>query len=358
MDALAASIGVSPTTLWTAVVGAVCVAVLYHDVSKWLRRRLQGLRPRPAPLAQRAAAGSGKGGSANSSSNNASGNANAHSTARSNSTSSSSAASPSDKKQPPAAASGADGKKQAAGGSPDAAAAAAAAAATESTQQQQQQQQPQAAPVQKKVTPEDAALESLLSAAVKEIDEEEAIADQAWDQCFEKRQVSTFVDSGLQTMLNNTMKSFTEASKSMNTEKLAEAQRRQKAEYVQRQAKAAFNKGALSEAYTLYSHAIRLTPDDAASKPELLSSRSSVLHRLKRYNEALADADQCLKLDSSSVTGYMRRGAALEAKGEWGEAKCGYQHVVDKFPDHLLAKTASFFIERCDKELDSVLDDM
>jgi len=70
------------------------------------------------------------------------------------------------------------------------------------------------------------------------------------------------------------------------------------------------------ESVDAYSHAIGLTPAD----PVLYANRAAAFIRLRRWADALADANRALALDARGVKALLRRAEALRQLGRLGEA--------------------------------------
>eukprot|EP01050_Picozoa_sp_SAG11_P033683 SAG11_NODE_11553_length_753_cov_0.588685_1_plen_166_part_10 len=87
----------------------------------------------------------------------------------------------------------------------------------------------------------------------------------------------------------------------------------------------AFKHSRLDEAELLYSHAITVLPTHV-----MYSNRSMVLLKQKKYAEAIADADSCIKLDSAFAKGYYRKGAALEKQKKYGPAYDAYKLALER----------------------------
>lgn len=85
-------------------------------------------------------------------------------------------------------------------------------------------------------------------------------------------------------------------------------------------ASAKFKAGELQEAAELYAQALQLRPTHT-----LYSNRSACCAALRRYEEALADAEQCIKLAPAWGKGYARKGAALHGLYRWTEAVAVYE---------------------------------
>ena len=62
---------------------------------------------------------------------------------------------------------------------------------------------------------------------------------------------------------------------------------------------------------------------------DVLDARAALAHNLADYEGALADARQCIQLDRSRPTGYIRAARALQRLGRAGEAA---QYMVAAVP--------------------------
>jgi len=89
---------------------------------------------------------------------------------------------------------------------------------------------------------------------------------------------------------------------------------------LKRRGNAAFKAGSFFESETLYSKALE---HDATSDPALWGNRSAARIGMKKYAEALADADQAVKLGFTK--GHFRRGQALAGLNKWREAQKAYE---------------------------------
>jgi histone-lysine N-methyltransferase SETD3 len=87
----------------------------------------------------------------------------------------------------------------------------------------------------------------------------------------------------------------------------------------------AFQAGDYTEALDLYSKAIAEDEKNHA----LYSNRSATYVALKRYPEALADAEQCVKLAPEWARGWQRKGDALEALLRYPEAYEAYRKGLE-----------------------------
>jgi tetratricopeptide (TPR) repeat protein len=80
----------------------------------------------------------------------------------------------------------------------------------------------------------------------------------------------------------------------------------------------------LQEAAMLYTKAIEVLPNHA-----LYSNRSMVRASMKQYEGAVADADECIKLDASFAKGYYRKATALEKLKKYGPAYDAYKLCIE-----------------------------
>ena len=83
-------------------------------------------------------------------------------------------------------------------------------------------------------------------------------------------------------------------------------------------------KGDFIGALRSYSDAIKLD----ASNHVLFSNRSNAYTQLEKFDEALVDADKCVKLNASWAKGHARRGAALAGLKKHAEAAEAYEQAA------------------------------
>ena len=92
------------------------------------------------------------------------------------------------------------------------------------------------------------------------------------------------------------------------------------------QGNAAFRTKDYESAINFYSQAVEQTPNDHT----ILGNRSAAYYQLKKYDEALADADKCIEIMPDWSKGYQRKGMAMQAQGKLDEAITLYETGVDK----------------------------
>lgn len=83
----------------------------------------------------------------------------------------------------------------------------------------------------------------------------------------------------------------------------------------------AFSAGNYQEALNYFSKGIQLDSQNHV----LFSNRSGCYAALHEYNDALMDADKCIRLKPDWVKGYVRRGAALHGMRRYREATEAYE---------------------------------
>eukprot|EP00808_Paulinella_micropora_P013050 g41752.t1 len=92
----------------------------------------------------------------------------------------------------------------------------------------------------------------------------------------------------------------------------------------------AFEKRDYAQAVSCFGEAIGLTPDNK----ELYSNRAAAYTKLEQWEEAVADANTCIKLDPSWGKGYSRLGMALYTKGDYALAVAAYAQGLAHDPSN------------------------
>lgn len=93
------------------------------------------------------------------------------------------------------------------------------------------------------------------------------------------------------------------------------------AEELKAQGNKAFSAGNYQEALNYYTKCIQLDSQNHV----LFSNRSGCYAALHQYNDALMDADKCIRLKPDWVRGFSRRGAALHGMRRYREATEAYE---------------------------------
>ena len=91
--------------------------------------------------------------------------------------------------------------------------------------------------------------------------------------------------------------------------------------------------GRYEEAIVDYDEAVRLRPDYA----EAHNNRGNVHHALGRYEEAIADYDEAIRLQPDDATAYNNRGKAHANLGWYEEAITDYDEAIRLQPDYATA---------------------
>jgi stress-induced-phosphoprotein 1 len=86
----------------------------------------------------------------------------------------------------------------------------------------------------------------------------------------------------------------------------------------------ALKAGDFAKAAEHYSKAIELAP----TQHVYFSNRSNAYVQLKRYEEALSDANKTIELDPSFARGYGRKGVALFFLGRYKDAAAAYSEGI------------------------------
>uniref|UniRef100_A0A6M2DFZ9 DnaJ homolog subfamily C member 7 n=1 Tax=Xenopsylla cheopis TaxID=163159 RepID=A0A6M2DFZ9_XENCH len=94
----------------------------------------------------------------------------------------------------------------------------------------------------------------------------------------------------------------------------------------------AFKAGKFQDAYTLYTEALQIDPQNVALNSKLFFNRATVLSRQKKQAEAIVDCTSALKLDENYLKALLRRAKCYGELGDWEEAVKDYEkaHKMDK----------------------------
>ncbi|KAJ0175854.1 hypothetical protein K1T71_009013 [Dendrolimus kikuchii] len=91
-----------------------------------------------------------------------------------------------------------------------------------------------------------------------------------------------------------------------------------------------FKKGDYSTAVKHYTEAIKRNPDD----PKLYSNRAACYTKLAAFDLGLRDCDQCTKLDSKFIKGWIRKGKILQGMQQPSKALTAYQKALELDPSN------------------------
>jgi len=92
---------------------------------------------------------------------------------------------------------------------------------------------------------------------------------------------------------------------------------------------AALGKNDMEGAITHYSKAIELDP----SNHVMYSNRSAAYTKMKKYDEAVKDADKAIQISPGWARGYSRKGTALCYNGDFEKAKETFMQGLEKCPN-------------------------
>ena len=83
-----------------------------------------------------------------------------------------------------------------------------------------------------------------------------------------------------------------------------------------------------------YTQALGETPNDHT----IMGNRSAAFYQLKKYEEALTDAEKCIEVQPDWSKGYQRKAMVLQATDKLDEAITQYQTGVEKDPANAQCK--------------------
>lgn len=134
----------------------------------------------------------------------------------------------------------------------------------------------------------------------------------------------------------------------LNEEPTDEAGKLRLCEEVKNRAKGAFTQKDMPSAELLYGKAIKLLESlPGKAEATLYSNRAMVRINLNKVEGALADANKCLELDPTFVKAYHRKAEALRRLGEWDDAIATAEEGVKLDPSN---KTFVELIEQAKKD--------
>lgn len=108
------------------------------------------------------------------------------------------------------------------------------------------------------------------------------------------------------------------------------------------QGNAAFKQKDFEAAIGFYSQALDETPDEHT----IIGNRSAAFYSLKKYDQALADAQKCIDIKPDWSKGYQRKAMALQAQGDIDEAIVQYKVGIEKDPNNAQCKQ---FLEQAEE---------
>eukprot|EP01047_Picozoa_sp_COSAG01_P037253 COSAG01_NODE_2950_length_6804_cov_89.553318_3_plen_165_part_00 len=120
--------------------------------------------------------------------------------------------------------------------------------------------------------------------------------------------------------------SFTARHPLLEEEPSDDAQRGRLVAELKARGNGAFKAKSMREALVLYNRAIELSPEVAA----LRGNSSMVRLALGEFEQALADAEEAIRIDGAWNKGYYRKALALEKLGRFGDAAWAMEEAIRK----------------------------
>lgn len=93
-----------------------------------------------------------------------------------------------------------------------------------------------------------------------------------------------------------------------------------------------FNKGNWSEALSCYTNALKLTNEDNSEKAIYYKNRAATYLKQEKYNKAIEDCDEALKISPNDPKALFRRCQALEALERYEEAYRDARYIISADP--------------------------
>ena len=103
-----------------------------------------------------------------------------------------------------------------------------------------------------------------------------------------------------------------------------------------------FKAGNYEQAIVHFTNAINIEPTHV-----LYSNRSACYCGLKKYDDALTDAEACIAKNASWGKGYGRKGAALHGMGQYESAIKAYEEGLKVRVHQLQRQSAALLSSRC-----------
>lgn len=94
-----------------------------------------------------------------------------------------------------------------------------------------------------------------------------------------------------------------------------------------------FKTGKHQEAYDIYTEALDIDPLNKGTNSKILQNRALCSMRLKKYQDAIGDCDQAVKLDASYIKAKRTRAKALGESGKWEDAVKDLKSILESNPE-------------------------
>eukprot|EP00922_Rhytidocystis_sp_ex-Travisia-forbesii_P039410 GHVS01058597.1.p1 GENE.GHVS01058597.1~~GHVS01058597.1.p1 ORF type:complete len:572 (-),score=92.44 GHVS01058597.1:60-1775(-) len=115
-----------------------------------------------------------------------------------------------------------------------------------------------------------------------------------------------------------------------------------------------FQDGQFDNAVESFTCAISCSGDSSSEQHVLYSNRSGAYASLKKYKEALQDAEMCVKLNYKWPKGYSRMGLALHNLGRHEEAEKAYDNGLKIDPENAALKEGLKNVQNSNSSMDDL----
>lgn len=107
-----------------------------------------------------------------------------------------------------------------------------------------------------------------------------------------------------------------------------------------------FKAGKYEEAIKNYSQLMNIVKGDSALQKTCYINRGLSYDRLKKYDLAITDFTEAIKLDSTDLASFIDRGLSKMHAGYFEKAKEDYRYVVAKNNNHSMMEAALYWLAR------------
>lgn len=107
----------------------------------------------------------------------------------------------------------------------------------------------------------------------------------------------------------------------------------QKLDRMKEEGNSHFKAGRYTEAVETYTNALEVDKGNKGTNSKILNNRAMCYSRLKKYDSAIEDCDNAIKLDPSYTKARKTRAKALGEGGNWEEAVRAYKTISEQNPE-------------------------